>query len=114
MDQFNIHQWFKNSYLHESIRFDELNFDTHSVDKFGERSMNVIKDSVASLTITSQEDLDRHKKYLEDRYGKVEFEEWTPGSFDIVKGSSEKYDNIKSATTKHLQDYYNKPGFKGD
>ena len=48
MDQFNIYKWFKNSYLHESIGFDELNFDTHAIDKFGERSMNVMKDSVAS------------------------------------------------------------------
>ena len=97
--------------LHESqsIAFDDLNFDTHAIDKFGSKEMNVTKDSVASLTITSQEDLDRHKDYLEDRYGRVEFEEWKPGSFDIVKGSSEKYDNIKSATTKHLQDYYNEP-----
>ena len=102
--------------LHESqsIGFDELDFDTHAIDKFGSKEMNVTKDSVASLTITSQEDLDRHKQYLEDRYGKVDFEEWSPGNFDIVKGSSETYDDIRSSTTKHLQDYYNKPGFKGD
>jgi len=102
--------------LHESqsIAFDELDFDTHAIDKFGSKEMNVTKDSVASLTITSQEDLDKHKDYLEDRYGRVEFEEWKPGSFSIVKGSSETYDDIKSSTTKHLQDYYNEPGFKGD
>ena len=102
--------------LHESqsIAFDELDFDTHAVDKFGSKEMNVTKDSVASLTITSQEDLDRHKQYLEDIYGKVEFEEWKPGSFSIVKGSSETYDDVKSSTDKHLQDYYNEPGFKGD
>ena len=82
------------SILHESqsIGFDELDFNTHAKDKFGSKEMNVTKDSVASLTITSQEDLDRHKKYLEDRYGKVEFEEWKPGSFSIVKGSSNEYD----------------------
>ena len=102
--------------LHESqsIAFDDLNFEIHAKEKFGEKTMNVIKDSVASLTITSQEDLNRHKDYLEDRYGRVEFEEWKPGSFSIVKGSSETYDDIKSSTTKHLQDYYNEPGFKGD
>ena len=36
--------------LHESqsIGFDELDFDTHAIDKFGSKEMNVIKDSVAS------------------------------------------------------------------
>ena len=46
--------------------------------------------------------------------GFFEFEEWKPGSFSIVKGSSETYDDIKSSTKNHLQDYYNEPGFKGD
>ena len=102
--------------LHESqnIAFDELDFETHALDKFGSKEMNVTKDSVASLTITSQEDLDRHKDYLEDRYGRVEFEEWKPGSFSIIKGSNDTYDDIKSSTTNHLQDYYNESGFKGD
>ena len=96
------------------VGFDELNFEDHAPEKFGKKEMSVIKDGNASLIINSQYALDKHKAYLMDRFGKVDFEEWDKGRFVIAKGSSNKYDRLKAAIDKHLSDYYNKPGYKGD
>ena len=96
------------------VGFDELNFEEHAPEKFGKKEMSVTKDGNASLVINSQYALDKHKAFLMDRYGKVDFEEWDTGRFQIAPGSSNRFDKIRNSVHKYLSDYYNQPGYKGD